>query len=65
MIGGLLKTNSLPVPSAAYKLKVGEKIWVSVVYEFRYYQDYCGNWDVELIYRKERVLKRRRLRHAI
>lgn len=59
-----LETDTLPVPSASYKLKVGEKIWVSVVYEFIYYQDYWGEWDIELVYHKERVLKRRRLCHA-
>jgi hypothetical protein len=60
----LLSTNTLPVPSVARKLQVGEKIWVSVVYDFSYHQDYWGEWDVNLIYYKERVLKRRRIPYA-
>lgn len=58
---GLLETDTLPLPSVAYKLKVGERVWVSVVYEFRYFCDYWGEWDVDLTYHKERTLKRTKL----
>lgn len=54
-----LSTNTLPLPRAAYKLKTGGKLWVSVVYEFNYHQDYWGEWDVDLQYHKESVLKKR------
>lgn len=55
---GLMCTDTLPAPSAAYKLSPGERIRVYVVYEFRYSQDYWGEWDVTLDYRKERVMWR-------
>jgi hypothetical protein len=55
----LLSTKSLPLPNAAYKLRVGDKIWVNVVYEFFYHQDYFGEWDVDLTYNKQRVIKRK------
>jgi hypothetical protein len=54
-----LNTDTLPLPRAAYKLKTGDKIWISVVYEFNYHQDYWGELDVDLEYHKERVLKKR------
>jgi hypothetical protein len=57
-----LSTDSLPCPDAAYKLKVGEKIWVSVVYVIEHRVDYWGEWDVKLRYLKQRVIKRRRLK---
>jgi len=52
---GLLATESLPVPSAVLKLKVGDRVRVHVVYEFCYTQDYWGEWDVDLTYHKQRV----------
>ena len=55
----LLNTGTLPLPNAAYKLKTGEKLWVNVVYEFNYHQDYWGEWDVNLEYLKERIIKKR------
>lgn len=58
----MLTTDTLPCPDAAYKLKVGESVTVSVVYEFTYSQSYEGEWDVDLCYHKQRVLKRTRAR---
>lgn len=55
---GLLNTDTLPNPDAAYKLKVGGRVWVSVVYEFEYTRDYWGEYDVDLHYHRQRVLKR-------
>lgn len=54
----LLETDSLPLPDAAYKLKVGEKITVAVSWEFHYSQDYWGEHDVDLYYNRQRVIKR-------
>jgi hypothetical protein len=56
----LLTTDSLPCPDAAYGLREGESVTVSVVYEFSYHQSYEGEWDVDLCYHKQRVLKRTR-----
>lgn len=54
----LLSNESLPAPDVAYKLKQGERIRVYVVYEFCYTQDYWGECDVTLFYRKQRVMWR-------
>jgi hypothetical protein len=54
-----LSTDTLPVPDIAYKLNVGDKVWVSVVYQFNYHQDYWGDWDCKLDYLKQRILKKR------
>ena len=54
-----LETDTLPLPDCAYKLEVGDKVWVSVVYQFNWHQDYWGEWDVELNYHKQRILKRK------
>ena len=59
-----LSTDTLPCPDAAYKLKVGEKVWVSVVYVIEHHVDYWGEWDTELYYTKQRVLKRRRIKNG-
>lgn len=61
---GLLGYDILPAPSAAYKLKIGDKVRVHVVYEFNYTRDYWGECDVGLVYRKERVLRRQPLKRA-
>lgn len=57
-----LSTDTLPCPSAAYKLKVGEKVWVSVVYVIKHHVAYWGEWDTKLYYKKERVIKRRKFK---
>ena len=51
-------TDSLPLPNAAYKMQPGDVIRVAVTYEFTYTCDYWGEWDVDLTYRKQRVLRR-------
>lgn len=63
----LLEADALPAPDAAYKLREGESVTVSVVFEFDYHRDaYTGEWDVELWYHKQRVLKRTRApRHYV
>lgn len=58
----LLNYDILSAPRAAYKLKVGDKIRVHVVYEFAYTRDYWGEDDVELVYHKEKVLRRQPLK---
>lgn len=55
----LLSTNTLPAPNVAYKLKPGDRVWISVVYEFAYHCDYWGEWDVSLQYLKQKTLKRK------
>lgn len=56
----LLDTDSLPLPDAAYKMNVGDRIRVAVTYEFHYI--YGDGWstddDIELYYTKQRVLRR-------
>lgn len=58
----LLDTNSLPLPNAAYNLSVGETLRVKVVYEFQFFQFYDGECDVDLIYHKEKVLRKQKAR---
>ncbi len=58
----LLETDTLPLPKAAYKLDVGDRLWFSVVYKIDWHTDYWGETDCELYYLKERVLKRRLVR---
>lgn len=53
-----LETDTFPLPKAAYKLDVGDRLWVSVVYRLEWRTDYWGETDGELYYLKERVLKR-------
>lgn len=51
-------------PDIAYKLQDFEKIWLSVVYEMDWSQDYWGEWDCYLTYLKVKTLKRRKGRHG-
>lgn len=55
----LMETDTFPLPKAAYKLNVGGRLWVSVVYQIKWHTDYWGETDAELYLLKERVLKRR------
>lgn len=55
-----LEYDVLPLPGPAYKLIPGETIRVHVVFEFSYSKDYFGEVDVDLDYRKVRVLRRQR-----
>ena len=59
---GLLEYGILPLPRAAYRLKPGDTLRVYVVYKFVYRQDYWGEHDVSLTYRKERVRRIQRYR---
>jgi len=56
---GFMETDTFPLPKAAYKLNVGDRLWVSVVYRLEWHTDYWGETDGELYLLKERVLKRR------
>lgn len=56
----LLDTATLSLPDAAYKMSVGEVIRVSVVYEFTFSCDYYGEYDVDLLYNKQRVLRKQK-----
>jgi hypothetical protein len=58
-----LDTQSLPVPDAARKLKVGQRVVVRVVYEITYTRDYWGEYDVELEYLKQKVIRRYKAGH--
>lgn len=58
----LLTYETLPVPNAARKLRPWETVRVYVVYRFCYTKDYYGEGDVDLDYRKERVLRWQRPR---
>jgi hypothetical protein len=61
----LLDTDSLPLPSQAYKLEPGDRLWVNVSYEFHYTRGdgYTCDDDIELYYNRVRVIKRRILKH--
>lgn len=58
----LLDTDTLPLPDAAYNMSVGDVIRVSVVYEFTFSCDYYGEYDVDLQYKKQRVLRKQKAR---
>lgn len=53
-----LRYDILPCPNAAYKLRIGEGVRVAVVFEFTHTVDYWGEGDVDLVYLKQRVLRR-------
>ena len=61
----LLETDTFPLPKAAYKLNVGDRLWVSVVYRLKWHTDYWGETDGELYYLKERVRKRKVARQGL
>lgn len=46
------------VPNAAYKMQIGDRLRIAVTYQLTYTQDYWGEWDSDLVYLKERVLRR-------
>lgn len=54
----LCDTDTHPLPAAAYKLRPGERCTVNVVYEIEAWNDYYGEADTSLAYKRERVLKR-------
>lgn len=56
----LLETDSLPLPSQAYRLKIGDRIIVKVNFEFWYTRGdgWTTDDDVDLEYTKATVLKR-------
>lgn len=54
------KSGRHAVPAAAKKLKEGERIRLYVVYECRWHKDHDGEYDSEIFYHKERVLRRQR-----
>lgn len=56
----LLETDALPLPDAAYKMNVGDRIRVAVTYEFHYIRGdgWTTDDDIELHYTKQRVLRR-------
>lgn len=48
------------LPGVCKRMKIGERVWISIVYIITYTQDYWGEYDCEVVYRKERTLKRTR-----
>lgn len=56
----LMRYDTLPAPNQAYRMKVGDKIWVKVNYEVSYHQDYEGDLDVDMYFTKQKVIKRKR-----
>jgi len=59
-IEGLLEFDTWQAPDAAYKLEVGEKIWVKVTYEIDCHKDYWGEVDCNIEYFKQKVIRRRK-----
>ena len=53
----LLEYEDLPLPVAAWRMKVGETMRISVVYRLTYHRSYLGETDVDLEYDKVRVLR--------
>lgn len=53
----LLEYEALPLPVAAWRMKVGETMRISVVYRLTYSRDYFGETSTDLEYDKVRVLR--------
>lgn len=56
----LCATATWPLPPGTSRMQVGDRVWISVVYEITYLQDWEGDWDVDIEYVKARTLKRKR-----
>jgi hypothetical protein len=54
-----MKYDCIPAPDAAYKMTVGDRIYVLVHFEIHFtHDDYTGEHDFDMYLERQRVLKR-------
>lgn len=58
----LIETDTFPAPDVAYKLRIGERLWVRVTYKISILTDYWGESGIRLSYLKQRTLKRKMIK---